>query len=152
MCRVWVCVRFSHPHRCRRSQVHGATKGKHNAQGYAARVSRDSLTNRRLNLMRRHPFCNWCGCSLVYLKMKPHQTMPDNFATIDHIYSRLMHPDGRPTRGERVLSCPGCNQGRNREEEKLLGAEELTRRAQAVHHYRTSASMMSSSLREFSIP
>jgi hypothetical protein len=140
MCRVWVCVRFSHPHRCRRSQVHGATKGKHYAQGNAARVSKNSLVNRRRNLMKRHPFCHWCGCSVVYFKMEPHQMMPNDFATIDHIYSRLMHPNGRPNPGERVLSCPSCNQGRNREEEKLLGAEELTRRAQDKHRYTVSVS------------
>jgi hypothetical protein len=90
---------------------------------------RDSYANRRVNLMKHRPFCHWCDRGLVYFKLEERQKMPENFATIDHVNSRLMHPDGRPHLGERVLSCPSCNQDRNRQEELALGVEELTRRA-----------------------
>jgi hypothetical protein len=93
---------------------------------------RDSYARRRENLMKWHPFCHWCNRELVYFKVEDGH-IPENFATVDHIYSRLMHPDGRPARGERVLACRECNQGRNRQEELSLGVEELTRRAHKGH-------------------
>ena len=71
--------------------------------------------------------------------------------TVDHINSRLMHPDGRPKIGEIVLACPECNQDRNRQEQVDLGVEELRRRS-GRGHYKISASTMSSSLSEFSSP
>ena len=102
--------------------------------------------------MKKHPFCHYCQRKLVYFKTKGGGKLPPDFATIDHINSRLIYPDGRPRVGRQVLSCPGCNQDRNKEEQKSLGAEELTRRAQAGHLYSNSASIMSSSDKEFSIP
>ena len=90
---------------------------------------RDSYANRRFNLMKQHPFCHWCSRELIYFKTEGGQKLPENFATIDHIYSRLMHPEGRPVRGKRILSCPKCNEDRGRREELTLGVEELRRRS-----------------------
>lgn len=113
-------------------------------------MSSKSLSARRANLMKKHPFCYWCDRKLIYFLMGDREKTPDDFATIDHINSRLMHPNGRPLIGRQVLSCPGCNQDRNKEEQKSLGLDELRRRA---GNYRISSpSMMSSSLSEFSMP
>lgn len=122
------------------------------AKGDAPRVSRrDSYALRRLNLMKKSPFCHWCGRRLVYFKTEGGQKLPDNFATIDHINSRLIHTGGRPWMGERVLSCPRCNQDRARQEELSLGIEELTRRSRHGHQT-ISPSKISSSPSESSIP
>jgi hypothetical protein len=79
--------------------------------------------------MKTDPHCHWCGCEVVYFTLQRGQVTPTNFATIDHLNSRLANPDGRPLVGEQVLSCNGCNQTRNREEETALPIEELWRRS-----------------------
>lgn len=133
--------------------MHHATSQGQDPEGNAARGMSNTkeLRRRRSNLMKRNPHCHWCGRKLVYFHIE-NGIQPPDFATIDHINSRLIYPDGRPRVGKQVLSCPGCNQDRNKEEQKSLGAEELTRRAQAGRLYSNSASTMSSSLSEFSIP
>lgn len=88
-----------------------------------------NLKRRRANLMREDPHCYWCGCEVVYFELKRHQTMPPNFATIDHINSRLLNPDGRPSVGQQVLACSSCNEARNQQEASSLPLEELWRRA-----------------------
>jgi hypothetical protein len=75
--------------------------------------------------MKNDPHCYWCRKDLIYFLMESGQTLPDNFATLDHINSRLMHPEGRPPCGKIVLACPGCNQGRNIEEQISLPREKL---------------------------
>ena len=116
-------------------------------------MSTARLARRRSNLMKQRPFCHWCGRKLIYFKKEPGTRTPEDFATIDHINSRLMHPDGRPLIGKQVLACPGCNQDRNRQEELALGIEEIRRRSgRGVYVQTNSASIMSSSDKEFSIP
>ena len=59
--------------------------------------------------------CFWCECELVKYPLEKGETLPHNYATIDHLYSKL-HPLRKtyPT-GERrlVLSCHKCNDERN---------------------------------------
>ena len=153
MCRVWVRLCVTDSGVSSGTQVQDTTGTEHQAQGDVAGVSNTKeLRRRRFNLMRYHPFCHWCGRKLVYFKMEGGGKTPDDFATIDHINSRLIYPNGRPRIGKQVLACPPCNRGRAVEEKKSLGVEELTRRAQIGHIYRTSASMIESSSRELSSP
>jgi hypothetical protein len=58
--------------------------------------------------------------------------VPDNFATIDHLRSRLSPHRTEPnlTNEERtVLACPPCNLDRAAQEEKAIPLHELWRRS-----------------------
>lgn len=55
--------------------------------------------------------------------------MPDNFATIDHLNTRLIYPEGRPGQGKQVLACNSCNKKRNEQEMAAQPLEELWKRA-----------------------
>jgi len=79
--------------------------------------------------MARDPHCYWCGCEVIWYKPDPHDTLPLNFATLDHVNSRVLYPGGRPLRGETVLACRECNEERARIEQKQLGLGELRRRS-----------------------
>lgn len=81
---------------------------------------------RRAKLMARDPHCFYCGCEVVYFPLVRGQKMPANFATIDHVYSRIM---GRPLKGETVLCCHKCNGDRSVAEQAALPKEELWRRS-----------------------
>jgi hypothetical protein len=149
--RLLVRVAYSVVRSAARLQEDDAAEDQ--AQGDDSRVSGiTDLQRRRAILMSHHPFCHWCEKKLIYFKMEGGGKLPSDFATIDHINSRLMYPDGRPKIGRRVLSCPECNQGRANEEMKSLGIEELRRRSGRGTYKITSASMMPSSPNEFSSP
>src|SRR3954468_1877679 len=72
---------------------------------------------RRAKLMAKDPHCTWCGREVVYFPIQPGQTIPGNFATIDHLYDRY-----NPKRKEignggfreytLVLACSDCNHWR----------------------------------------
>jgi hypothetical protein len=87
-------------------------------------MSRNS--RRRNNLFKRGNTCIWCGVTLVYVRVDawPKGTMPENFATVDHLYDRLTYPNRHqkvPAQEERtVLACRTCNQRRNREQQLVL--------------------------------
>jgi ssDNA-binding Zn-finger/Zn-ribbon topoisomerase 1 len=73
---------------------------------------------RREVLMKRDPHCFWCRKKLVSFKPRRNQgKLPDNFPTIDHLYSRFWglrpKPDGKTTL---VLACPSCNHERARQD------------------------------------
>jgi hypothetical protein len=85
-----------------------------------------SVKRRREQLMRYDPHCHWCGCEVVYFEPQRRQKVPDNFATIDHVYSRMA---GRPLQGRWVLACSRCNQERGQAEQAALGLDELHRRS-----------------------
>jgi len=84
---------------------------------------------RRQVLMKRDPHCAYCGCEVVYFDNHGGQ-LPPNFATIDHVYSRLT-PGGRPRKGDTVLACRACNEARGHEEVAQLPIEELWERSGA---------------------
>lgn len=79
-------------------------------------MSRKSFVRRRRNLLRTHPYCHWCGRKVVWYHVpgghrnEEYGKLPDNFATMDHIYSKNEGP--RPEVGILVLSCLKCNHDR----------------------------------------
>lgn len=81
--------------------------------GESARVKR-----RRARLLAMDPFCPDCGVEMVYYH-SPGSTLPDNFATIEHVNSKIRYPDGRPPHGKTILLCYLCNENRARAEQKL---------------------------------
>jgi|SRR5688572_2867262 len=90
---------------------------------------------RRISLFKKWPYCYWCRRQLT-LDGNPNGRgpVPENFATLDHLRSRL-HPERQtpnPNCEERiVLACPTCNQKRSTEETRALSKEELWRRSGA---------------------
>lgn len=81
------------------------------------------LQRRRHNLMKVSPYCDECGVECVYYKLAEGEVPPDNFATIQHVNSRIAYPDGRPARGERILMCYRCNQEDARTQYEAAKAE-----------------------------
>jgi hypothetical protein len=67
-------------------------------------------------LYRRHPYCFWCGVRVRKRPVPDGKRQPPRLATIDHLNTRAMYPDGRPRIPGRaiatVLSCWQCNQDR----------------------------------------
>lgn len=70
----------------------------------------------RRRRMQIYPYCHWCTTKLIYYKLPPTVPkggLPDNFATIDHLYDRF----DKEKRAEawkkkvpqRVLACNKCN-------------------------------------------
>lgn len=88
----------------------------------------DSKDQRRATLMTRDPHCRNCGAELVYFTPEPHEPLPDNFATLEHVNSRNQSVP-RPRRGRLMLWCRRCNQERGAAEQAALGLEELRRRS-----------------------
>lgn len=89
---------------------------------------RRSKQARRRNLMAADPHCPQCGVELVYFIPAKGQTLPPNFATIEHVNS-LNQAKPRPLGGQRTLLCLRCNEARGAAEEAALGIDELHRRA-----------------------
>lgn len=94
------------------------------------RVAKSSLRNRRANLMAADPHCQNCGTEVVWYEPGPRETLPDNFATIEHVNSRnqlVRDPVtgrlGRPRDGKRVLWCNRCNRERNYAEVAAIAIE-----------------------------
>lgn len=81
-------------------------------------------------MLKQGATCHWCGVDLVYIRVDswPKGAMPDNFATVDHLYDRLTYPDREHTaprhQEQTVLACHACNQRRNRERQVAIGAEQ----------------------------
>jgi len=78
----------------------------------------------RERLMRENPHCNWCGIEVIWYYIPGDgQPLPDNFATLDHLYQAK---DPRRIeafrKGERqiVLACSKCNFDRGKEYERKL--------------------------------
>lgn len=90
------------------------------------------IKKRRAKMMGTDPHCHWCGVNVVYYQLRPGETTPDNFATIDHLYSRYSSIRQTISDGKTktlVLACNECNQKRSDEETAALGIEEIRRRA-----------------------
>lgn len=71
-------------------------------------------------LYKRHPYCWWCGIRVRKFPLEDGQPQPPDMATVDHLNTRNMYPDGRPnprpgrvaTPEATVLSSRQCNQER----------------------------------------
>lgn len=86
-----------------------------------------SARRRRERLMAEDPHCHWCGSEVVYYELAAHESMPGNFATIDHLHDRYSYTR-RDASGEQriVLACRACNHRRG--EERTLAVPIETRR------------------------
>lgn len=74
--------------------------------------------------MAKDPHCNWCGVEVVF-DLFQEQPLPDNFGTVDHLYSRkhkkerqeAMHKGIKAGSGfgvYYVLACNKCNSERSK--------------------------------------
>lgn len=60
--------------------------------------------------------CYWCGCQIVFHTHVPGQPIPDDAATVDHIYP-AWHPKRREFKNQGrpspfVMACHSCNNKR----------------------------------------
>lgn len=88
-----------------------------------------SRKRKRLRHLReRYKNCYYCKCKLNYYPLKKGEKIPDNYATIEHLNSRLQYPNGRPNvfGKERtlVVACWKCNNERGNRENGELSKEE----------------------------
>lgn len=89
----------------------------------------------KINMWEKNPHCHWCGIPTVLTNL-PHGILPNNAATIDHLYSRYtlkrwVHRDGR-TEPSKVLSCYKCNHDRGNRETAMLSKEEKRKRGKGM--------------------
>ena len=73
--------------------------------------------------------CHWCGCELVYYERPDRSAMPHNFATVNHVFTKLSTIMGKRARGLFVIACAQCSDRRAKEAEQALPIEELHRRS-----------------------
>lgn len=70
---------------------------------------------------------------MVYYPLKRGEKTPTNYATIEHLNSKLQYPKGRPNvfgkEKTLVVACNKCNNERADREQKQLPIEELWRRS-----------------------
>lgn len=88
----------------------------------------------RLRYLReRHKRCWYCKTELVYYPLKKGERTPDNYATIEHLNSKLQYPNGRPDpkykKRTLVVACFKCNIERSEKEVAQLSKEELWERS-----------------------
>jgi len=83
------------------------------------------IQRRRRNLMAKDPHCADCGCEVVYFRRPDgdRTPLPDNFATIEHVNSRIRYPAGRPAHGRQILLCLRCNNARAKAERERIRRE-----------------------------
>lgn len=84
-------------------------------------------------LKERVKRCWYCKTKLVYYPLKKGESIPDNYATIEHLNSKLQYPDGRPKiwgkKRTLVVACFKCNNERGKKENSQLSKEELWERS-----------------------
>jgi len=90
----------------------------------------NSNKRRKENLFREDPHCYWCGIEVINYPLADGERMPDNFATLDHLDTRLSGNRGVIKNQTRtVLACSKCNFDRGVEEVNNTPIEELRRRS-----------------------
>lgn len=77
-----------------------------------------SESARRLRLWTENPCCHWCGRRTKLITPRPRRRVPDDLATVDHVYSRLKMALRRANPGAVVLACYGCNQKRSLQDQR----------------------------------
>ncbi len=83
-------------------------------------MSGRALRRQRRKWFAEKPFCHWCGKRLRLVELPNGGAMPEDAATIDHLYSRL-HPQRHLSGGRRrVLACSKCKHDRGHEETKIV--------------------------------
>ena len=76
------------------------------------------LARRRARLFAADPHCCYCGGEMVLWKPEPHEKLPGNFATIEHVNPRIGGPRPRP--GTTLLACLDCNNRKGADDEKAF--------------------------------
>lgn len=74
------------------------------------------MKRKRRRLLREDPHCYWCGTKVRYFRLPSHETMPDDFATLNKIEGIT---------GIWVLSCNRCSFRRGRAKELATPLSEL---------------------------
>lgn len=96
-------------------------------------TQRRSKQSRLKYLKQKFRLCWYCKCELVYYPLKKGEKVPPNYATIEHLNSRLQYPNGRPPvygkSRSLVVACLKCNNERAELEQAALPKEELWRRS-----------------------
>lgn len=75
----------------------------------------DEVLRKRRRLMAIDPKCHWCHRKLkLYpgFKQSKDNPLPDDFPTLDHIYSKWIAPTGMKRNKYIVLACKKCNEDR----------------------------------------
>lgn len=87
------------------------------------------IQRRRRNLMAIDPHCADCGREVIYFRVPEgdRAPLPANFATVEHVNSRIAYPDGRPPHGRQILLCLRCNNLRAAAEQKARNAGQRLR-------------------------
>lgn len=95
------------------------------------------FAKRRAKMMMKHPYCYWCGIRVVHHKLNPHQRMPDNFATIDHLISKYYgkRPNVYGKEKTLVLACNKCNFERCKKETESLPRWKLWFKSKSFPRY-----------------
>lgn len=73
-----------------------------------------SLARRRAHLLEEDPHCAYCGRLVRYWKPSEGEQLPDDFATIEHVHTKI--GGNRPQQGKTILACYRCNQDKGRED------------------------------------
>lgn len=91
------------------------------------RTGRSSNTQRvrrvRAKMMAEDPHCWRCHREVTYF-YTAEGPLPDDFATIGHVYSWNIPPQERPAVGEWRLECFRCNQDQGKMEQQLRQLQE----------------------------
>jgi hypothetical protein len=86
-------------------------------------MSTSAAKKKRRRLWEADPHCTWCGTVTIWFENPSgRESLPNNAATLDHLYSRFDSRRESPRGGTKytVLSCKRCNKGRNREQHLAL--------------------------------
>lgn len=106
---------------CTAAEVIKLAQGKTLTDGVRAPPMRSSkrrkaLTNHKLRMMLKHPYCHWCG-KRVFDPRVDGPCDPLLVATVDHVIPRSK--GGLDHSNNYVLACHGCNQARRDDMPKM---------------------------------
>ncbi len=96
------------------------------------RNRRARIRAKRYYLMQADPHCSFCGREVFYRVLKTHEPMPENFAVVFRLRSRLNPDYGKEAivgESYSVLACRKCADDRSAAEAAALGIDELHERA-----------------------
>jgi hypothetical protein len=83
----------------------------------------------RRKLWLENPLCHWCGIETIWIELKNGGKLPDDAATIDHLYTRYELEKRQEMGNPRVLACNKCNHDLGEKATAAQPIEELWRRA-----------------------
>ncbi len=86
-----------------------------------------SNRSRKLRLFKRDPHCYYCGVEVREIVVPRGKKIPDDMATVEHLYSKLDYRRHDPNDGKEertVLACYKCNSEKGKEQDVLMTLEE----------------------------